>query len=636
MKPLHFSRLSSAVLLWLSFGGCWAFDQAESKNPPGSQASSAGVPLAVPEQQEQEQGQEQEQEQEPELASDAALAGASPLTRFRLGVAQGDWLSLLQQHIPELSSSAEAQSLTPGVLRKLRSAIASILSTEGYFSPLIRFEKLAENGTLIQVNIDAGQRSLVHEVQLKFSGALEDEANRGQLQALSRRDSLIANWLLPRAAPFRDYDWVSAKNQLIENLRSELYAAATIDDSSATIDAEMHRATLALKIDSGPPFTLGEMTVSGLQRYPRWLLERYNPPKKGEPYSRTRLLEYQRFLQNSAYFATVAISVEPDPAKADAVPVEVNVVERQARDLALGVGYSTNTGLRTEVTYRDRNILEKALDLRSALRLEQKRQLAYADLYFPPRESDQLDSVGVLIDHSNLAGLRQSRSAVGAKRSSTRGHLEQRLGLNFTLESNQLNGEAQHFSRALVGTVGWTWRDVDNAFAPRKGQIAQIDLAISEKALVSDQRFIRVAGKYQRWIPVGLRDNIVLRAELGQMFSQGADGIPEDYLFRTGGSTTVRGYTYQSLGVQHPGGVTGGRVMAVASAEYVHWLNPTWGAAVFTDIGDAADSWHEHSAKQAFGVGARYKTPAGPIALDLAYAKQVQKFRLDFSIAIAF
>ena len=131
-------------------------------------------------------------------------------------------------------------------------------------------------------------------------------------------------------------------------------------------------------------------------------------------------------------------------------------------------------------------------------------------------------------------------------------------------------------------------------------------------------------------------DAVILRAEAGQVFASGDEGIPDDYLFRTGGSTTVRGYSYQSLGVQVPGAVLGGRVMAVASAEYVHWLDSYWGAAVFTDTGNAAASWKDMKLFQSAGVGARYKTPAGPIALDLAYGKQSKKLRLDFSIAIAF
>lgn len=567
---------------------------------------------------------------------DLIVSGASQLTLFRIGRAGGDWSALLLQHVPELSASAEAQILTPGVLRKLRNEINAILATEGYFSASIGFEKKTKDASIILVNVDAGSRTVIQDVDLILTGALADAVKLGQVPAVALRDRLVANWLLPKAAAFRESDWVRAKTQLSESLRADTYAAATIVDSVASIDAENHSATLTLEIDSGPSFVLGDLNVIGLQRYPLALLERFNPPKKGEPFSRTRLLEYQRALQNSAYFSTVAVSVEPDPLKSEAVPVEISVVERKARDIAVGVGYSTNTGFRTEISYRDRNILEKAWDLRSAVRLEQKRQLAYADIYLPPLERNQYDSFGVLFDRLDVSGLLQTRSAVGIKRTSTRNHLEQRLGVNLTLEKNQLDGERERYSRALVGNVGWTWREVDDSFAPRRGQIAQVDIAISEKALVSDQRFIRLYGKYQRWIPVAKQDSILLRAEVGQMFSGSTESIPEDYLFRTGGSTTVRGYAYQSLGIQHPAGVSGGRVMAVASAEYVHWFESNLGGAAFVDLGDAADSWRSHSAKQGFGLGARYKTPAGPIALDLAYGKQVKKFRLDFSIAIAF
>ncbi|MDO8702083.1 MAG: hypothetical protein Q7J77_06635, partial [Undibacterium sp.] len=54
---------------------------------------------------------------------DLIVSGASQLTLFRIGRAGGDWSALLLQHVPELSASAEAQILTPGVLRKLRNEI---------------------------------------------------------------------------------------------------------------------------------------------------------------------------------------------------------------------------------------------------------------------------------------------------------------------------------------------------------------------------------------------------------------------------------------------------------------------------------------------------------------------------------
>lgn len=564
--------------------------------------------------------------------------------RFQLQAAKSDWADLLREHIAEFSDSAEAQNITPSLIRRLRQDIESILATEGYFSPEIEFDNPDQTiadpnertlNKRIRVAVNAGLRTQIGEVNIRLNGDLAKAVQAQEPAAIKRQAALVAEWGLPSGQPFREDDWSRAKTQLTENLRANLYASAKISDSAANVDADHQRADILIDVDSGPPFYFGDLHIAGLQRYPSQILDRYAPPRKGEPYSRTRLLEFQRTLQNSPYFASVAVGIDPDPDLAEAVPVDVTLVERKPRDLSFGAGYSSNTGFRSEVAYRDRDILGKAWDLRSAIRIEQKRQLGYADIYLPPADN-KLDSFGVIVDRQDVSGVLSLKNAVGIKRTSTRGHLEQRLGLNLVRVKQTIDGEPEEVSKALVASVGWTWRDVDNTFGPRRGEIYQLDLAASEKALLSDQRFIRAYAKYQRWIPVGKSDSIIVRAEAGQVFASGDQGIPDDYLFRTGGSTTVRGYAYQSLGIQVPGAVTGGRVMSVASAEYLHWITHEWGAATFVDVGDAADTWREMSLKQALGIGGRYRTPAGPIALDLAYGRQTKKFRLDFSIAIAF
>ncbi len=559
--------------------------------------------------------------------------------RYYLGDLRSSLSNLLEEHIPVLSSNAEPQIPTPSFLRKLQRDISDILATEGYFSPQIQFDRNTDS-TRIDIKVDPGSRTTIKSVNINLTGALFSAAEAGDVEAIARRDQLIKEWGLAQGEAFRQDDWSRAKTMLMENLRSYHYAGATLVDSRANIDAETHSANLELDVDSGAAFVVGDLMVTGLERYPLWLIDRFNPPKKGEVYSSARLLEFQRALQNSAYFSTVAFNIDTDSTKADALPIEVSLVERQTRDFGIGSGFSSSTGFRTEVSYRDRNFFGHVWDLRSALRLEQKRQLSYADVYLPPNDNNRLDSFGVLFDRSNLEGVLQTRSAVGVKRSITHGTVEQRLGLNYTQEKvvqNENNAlELERKSRALVASIGWTWRDVDDVFAPRKGQRAQLDFALSDKAIISDQRFIRMYGKYQYWWPVAQRDNLLLRAEFGKVFSPSVDGIPEDYLFRTGGSTSVRGYAYQSLGVVNGEATIGGSMMAAASLEYVHWRTETLGVAAFVDVGDAARNWREFKVKQGWGVGARIQTPAGPIALDLAYGKQVKKFRLDFSIAIAF
>jgi translocation and assembly module TamA len=112
--------------------------------------------------------------------------------------------------------------------------------------------------------------------------------------------------------------------------------------------------------------------------------------------------------------------------------------------------------------------------------------------------------------------------------------------------------------------------------------------------------------------------------------------VPGDLLFRAGGDQSVRGYSYQSLGPIQNGAVVGGTVTAVMSAELVYQLTPTWGAAVFTDAGNAADSWKGFTLKRGTGVGARWRSPIGPVNLDLAYGHAVHKMRLHFSVGYGF
>ncbi len=573
---------------------------------------------------------------EPDIVS---TAPRDVFVRFRVVQLSGSALDLIKEHIPALASDADPQIPTPALLRKLHQEIAGILATEGYFSPSIQFNKIAEENRM-DIQVDAGVRSHIKEVLITLRGDLQDATAAGDVQKTQLRDQLIQSWELPKGEAFRESDWSQAKTLLLERLKSRLYAGASLIDSRANVDTETNLVTLELDLDSGAAFRFGDLQVSGLERYPRWLLDRFHPPKKGDEYSSAQLLEFQRALQNSAYFSSVVFNVEPDSSKADALPIEVALVEKQTRDFGWGGGYSSSTGFRTEVSYRDRNVLDKVWDLRSALRVEQKRQLSYADIYLPPSDAHKLDSFGVLVDRFNNEGVLQTRSAIGLKRTTTQGLIEQRLGINYTQEKVLVNEntalELERKSRALVFSAGWIWRHVDDVFAPTKGQRAQVDFAFSEKSLISDQRFLRAYAKYQVWVPVAKRDQLLLRAELGKVLSSGASGIPEDYLFRTGGSTSVRGYAYQSLGVKNGEAVVGGSTMLSSSIEYVHWNSETLGLALFADAGDAGKTWKELRLKQAIGIGSRIKTPAGPIALDVAYGRQTRKFRLDFSIAIAF
>ena len=518
--------------------------------------------------------------------------------------------------------------------RRARREVAELLATEGYFSPEVRLDREDEDDW--KLTVVPGTPAKVVAVDVQFAGALGGEG-----EALAARRAQHRNaWSLAAGQVFRQSAWDDAKRRLLDEVASRDYAAARIADSRAEVDPDAATVRLAVTVDSGPPFFLGPIEGSGLKSLPANLVERFSRLQPGRPFNQDELLALQGTLQNVPQFASVVVDVERDPALAAAVPVRVQVSEARSRQLGFGAGYSSNTGFRGEVSWRDVNLFGRGWELVSALRVEQLRQSLFADVFLPPAAAGHRDSVGAAAERSTVEGLTLTTQAVGVARTNARatagGTIDTRLALRMQQEERKLDGGDTTRRKALTLNWSWTRRMVDDTLDPRRGDVLQFEIGGGSRALLSDQNFMRLYGRYVRYVPVAERDVLIMRAEAGATLAKSRDGVPQDFLFRTGGTQTVRGYAYQSLGVEEADAIVGGRYLAVASAEYVHWFRPQWGAAAFIDAGDAADDRDIFELKRGYGVGARWKSPAGPLALDLAWGQAERRVRLHLGIAIAF
>ncbi|NMG44863.1 BamA/TamA family outer membrane protein [Aromatoleum toluvorans] len=571
------------------------------------------------------------------LALLAPVAGAQQPLRVALD-APDSVRPLLERHLRILHRSdqilPEARADRLALARRTRREVADLLATEGYFSPEVRLDR--EDADDWKLTVVPGTPAKVAAVDVQFDGALGGE---GEALA-ARRAELRKAWALVAGQVFRQSAWDDAKRRLLDEVAARDYAAARIADSRAEVDPESATVRLSVTVDSGPPFFLGPIEVSGLKHLPPDLVQRFSTLQPGRPFNQDELLALQSTLQNVPQLASVVVDVERDPALAAAVPVRVQVTEARSRQLGFGAGYSSNTGFRGEISWRDVNLFGRGWELASALRIEQLRQTVFADVFLPPTGGTHRDSVGAAAERSTVEGLTLSTQAVGVartnKRSVTGGSIDTRLALRLQQEERKPDGGETTRRKALTLNWSWTRRAVDDALDPRRGDVLQLEIGGGARALLSDQNFVRLYGRYVRYVPMATRDVLILRAEGGATLAKSRDGVPQDFLFRTGGTQTVRGYAYQSLGVREADATVGGRYLATASAEYVHWFRPQWGAAAFVDMGNAADDRDTFELKQGYGVGARWKSPAGPIALDVAWGQADQRLRLHFGIAVAF
>lgn len=510
--------------------------------------------------------------------------------------------------------------------------IRGLLATEGYFSPRIEASMAVRNGKRhVDLTVDPGPPTRVADVDLQVTGAFAD----GSPESRERLAKMRTAWTLPPGATFRQGEWEAAKRNALNALLLERYPRASIAASTAEVDPEKQAARLKITLDSGPAVTFGELQIDGLKRYPDSIVRNINPIEAGEAYSQSRLLEFQSRLQNSPYFSSVDVGIDNDATAPAEMPIRVEVAEHPAKKLGFGIGMSTDTGPRGQIDYRDLNLRDRAWLLGGTMKLERVSQSLTGDIQLPP-SGKYRDSLNALVERTDIEGQETRKVVLGGKRSFVEGKNETVYSVRHWNERQYVGSDTNTLNQALSLSYSWTRRDVDDLLFPTRGYLVNLQADGASQALLSSQSFVRGYGKVMYFHPVGNRNQFILRGELGMVSAKDTDGIPSDFLFRTGGDKTVRGYAYQSLGVEQDSAVVGGRYVAVASAEYVRWLNDKWGAAFFVDHGGAADTWGDLELASGYGIGARWKSPVGPLNVDLAYGQEERKYRLHFSVGFSF
>jgi translocation and assembly module TamA len=97
--------------------------------------------------------------------------------------------------------------------------------------------------------------------------------------------------------------------------------------------------------------------------------------------------------------------------------------------------------------------------------------------------------------------------------------------------------------------------------------------------------------------------------------------LPPDQRLYAGGSATVRGFAYQSIGPLFADGrPVGAKSVDAGTVEFRQRIGDDWGGAAFVDAGQASASGAPFNGevRVGAGIGARYYTAIGAVRLDVA------------------
>jgi len=580
----------------------------------------------------------------PAADKDAAAHGA-PVLQLEVD-APRPLKALLSQHLDlaRVNRQAAGETLSEAELERLVAQAPQqardLLETEGYFNASVKAEATPGQPPRVRVTVDPGPQTTVGGVRLQLAGPLAQAADAGDANATQARQAFNTGWGLPVGAPFRDEDWSRAKALSLARLRAHGYVAADWADTLARVDATAHLAHIEANALSGPLYRAGPLRIRGLKRQDAQTVHNLADYTPGAPATEAFLLDFQERLQKSGLFDTATVTLAEAPADPAATPVEVRLSEHKLQDLTAGVGISANVGPRLTLEHVHRRPFDAPYTLRNKLDVAQLAQKLEGELstHTLPHLYRNLIGYSVSREVSDTDTVFSGSLRVG------RAQDKQRISRLYFVEADRSvtkNALSTSTSNALAAHAQFVWRQVDSVLLPTRGQVwtGQIAAGQASSDPGSSGPFSRLYAKLDAFHPLGGGWFGQGRIELGQVISRGDVVVPETLRFRAGGDESVRGYAYRSLKPQQNGVDVSGKVLFTGSLEAAHPILPRMPellGAAFIDAGRAAMTWHELHPALGYGVGLRYRSPVGPVKLDLAYGQDVHRVRLHLTVGVAF
>ena len=210
----------------------------------------------------------------------------------------------------------------------------------------------------------------------------------------------------------------------------------------------------------------------------------------------------------------------------------------------------------------------------------------------------------------------------------------------FELKISESEVDRQHFpfsATSISGSIIWDKRD--DSFNPGRGYFASTVLEWAYPLFHAESDYLKLFTKYQQFLPLLPKVTFSMTSRVGL----GMGRMPIHERFFAGGSNSFRGTSFDELGPKDPVSLepVGGKAVILVNFELTFPVTPKLEnlyGAVFYDKGNVFYKRSQVDFKglqDAVGVGFRYKTPLGPVRLELGWSFDAQERKKQPLVIIA-
>ena len=424
---------------------------------------------------------------------------------------------------------------------------------------------------------------------------------------------------------------LKAQQRLLAAIREAGRPLATVKLPPVTLRPAEHLLDVAFRATEGPYADIGAISITGLKTVNEDYVRRRLLLHSGQRFSPKQIQVARDDLAGTGVFSVVRIDPGDQVAPDGTIPIRIEVTERPLHAVDVGAAYSTDLGVNVSAGWHHRNLFGNAeqLNITGGIQLGgndvQKPGYNVGIQFIKPdflRRNQALE-----ID---LGAIDQSLEAYDQRALTQKIELSRKLSPHWTVGIG-ISGEQEEITQEdvsrrynLLGLpVSVKFDDTDDLLNPTKGIRATLLLTPTQSFGGSSATFTlaQLSGSTYVDLSGSGRSVVALRGLVGKAFGASVFALPPDQRFYAGGSGTVRGFRYQSVGPQFPdGNPTGGTAVSAGSVEFRQRILEHYGVVGFVDAGQVTADGAPFTStwRVGAGIGARYYTSIGPIRLDVA------------------
>jgi len=519
-----------------------------------------------------------------------------------------------------LGAAPESDQSRLNFLVSAKEKVEGALQALGYYKPEIEIDlQRTEPKWRLRIVVNAGNPVLIRDISIQIMGAAANDENFTRLTS----DIDFASGDVLHHGRFESF-----RKNLLSLGQRRGYLRGEMVASRIEVEVEADTADIVLWYDSGPRLRFGEIVVDSTL-IDDDLFDSMLTFQPGDYFDQARLQEFQSRLQRTNYFSSVIVLPQRGRSLDDQVPIAVNLQRAKRHSFDVGLGYSTDTEERMSLTWRTPRINRYGHSQQT--RLEYSPINPSGRFTYSIPVADPLTDVVQLwarVEENEFGDIDSRQNELGVKRETKTRNWIYGYSLRELNESWDIGGYSPSNDYLLFGGSVSRRTHRGSIVDPEEGfsQLYTVEGASDE--LGSDLDLVRVTAALRYVMTPVPRNRVVTRLDLGRVKIANGDrrDLAPSLAFFAGGSQSIRGYSYQSLGdeltVVEPNGdtktfVVGGDRLVIGSLEYQYYFTANWRGALFVDAGDAFNSG-EFDAKVGAGFGVHYVTPVGPVRVELA------------------